>query len=61
VSIYEDERGACANCGADMDFTPSHPWCADCDFKDEEDEAREKCRAACQEFPHCACEGRLYT
>ena len=34
-----DEQGVCMNCGEPMDFSPMHPWCPDCDFEDEEDDA----------------------
>lgn len=35
----EEEQGICANCGAEMDFNPAHPWCEDCDQDDEEDDS----------------------
>ena len=33
-----DEQGVCMNCGGEMDFSPMHPWCPDCDFAEEADE-----------------------
>lgn len=34
----EEERGVCMNCGGDMDFSPMHPWCPDCDYNDERED-----------------------
>lgn len=34
--IEEEEQGICMNCGAEMDFSPMHPWCPDCDEEDDE-------------------------
>lgn len=31
----QEEQGICMNCGAEMDYNPTYPWCADCE--DEED------------------------
>lgn len=28
--VEDEERGVCMNCGADMDYSPMHPWCPDC-------------------------------
>ena len=33
----EEEQGICMNCGAEMDFSPTHPWCPDCDEEEEDD------------------------
>jgi hypothetical protein len=34
----EDEQGVCMNCGGEMDFSPMHPWCPDCDDDEEDDD-----------------------
>lgn len=33
----QDEVGICMGCGAEMDYSPYHPWCADCDDENEEE------------------------
>ena len=35
----EEEQGICMNCGAEMDYNPYHPWCAECDEEDEDEDA----------------------
>lgn len=32
----DEERGVCMNCGADMDYSPMHPWCVECDRETED-------------------------
>ncbi len=34
----DDERGVCMNCGAEMDYSPTYPWCPDCDERDIEED-----------------------
>ena len=31
------EVGICMNCGAEMDYSPAHPWCPDCDEDEDGD------------------------
>jgi hypothetical protein len=34
----EEEPGVCMNCGGEMDYSPLHPWCPDCDEEEEEED-----------------------
>jgi len=36
--VTKEERGVCMNCGGDMDLSPMHPWCPDCDEAEEDEE-----------------------
>lgn len=33
-----EEQGICMNCGAEMDYSPMHPWCEECDRREEDEE-----------------------